>query len=159
MLWETKSDGAFRRVRLTSALVFKTPYVFKFRYLFQLWQRAHKPISPSWWFREWWELFYEGCQHNQQEARRWKEMGAREISTVSLCPVRCSQRWGLLVIMSRAGPLGRPVSLEEDMAAIHLIGRSRIQARRVPSGSLQVRSWLLTMDGGYVRERINRGTI
>src|ERR1700684_4557441 len=98
LFWTTKSDGAFRCVRLTNRLAIKTPYVFKIRYLFQLWRREQRPISPLWWSRQWWELFYEGRMHNQQEARRWKEHGPQEINGVSLCPVLCSQRWGLWVV-------------------------------------------------------------
>lgn len=134
MLWETKSDGAFRRVRLTAGLAIKTPYVFKFKYLFQLWRRAQSPIALSWWLREWRELFYEGCKHNQQEARRWKQIGTREVNGVSLCPVLYSQRWGLLVIMRRAAPLGRPVSMDEDMTAIGLIGKAQDTGRESTFG-------------------------
>jgi hypothetical protein len=134
MLWETKSDGAFRRVRLTARLAIKTPYVFKFKYLFQLWRRAQSPISLSWWLREWRELFYEGCKHNQQEARRWKQIGTQEVNGVSLCPVLYSQRWGLLVIMRRAAPLGRPVSMDEDMTAIGLIGKAQDTGRESTFG-------------------------
>ena len=125
MLWETRTDGAFRCVRLTAGLAVKTPYVSRFKYLFQLWRRARSPISVSWWLREWWELFYEGCKHNQQEVSRWTQIGAREVNGVSLCPVRYSLRWGLLVVMLRAAPLGRPVSLQEDMTAFGLIGKSQ----------------------------------
>jgi hypothetical protein len=121
---------------LTDALVFKTPYVFKLRYLSQLWQRAHKPLSLSWWLRQWWELFYEGCKHNQQEASRWKEIGSQEIAGVSLCPVLRSLRWGLLIVMPRAAPLGRSVSLEEDMAAGSLIGKFQDTGKQSTFGIL-----------------------
>ena len=134
MLWETKSDGAFRRVRLTARLAIKTPYVFKLNYLFQLWRRAHRPISLSWWLKEWWELFYEGCKHNQQEAHRWKQIGTEEVNGISLCPVLYSERWGLLVIMRRACPLGRPVSMEEDMTAIRLIGKPQDTGKETTFG-------------------------
>lgn len=136
LFWTTKSDGAFRCVRLTNRYAIKTPYVFKVRYLFQLWQRKQKPMSFLWWYREWWSLFYEGCKNNEQEALRWKQIGAQEVNGVSLCPVLRSQRWGLLVVMPKAGPLGRAVSLEEDMTAIGLIGKSQDTGRESTYGVL-----------------------
>jgi len=136
MLWEIKSDGSSRRVHLTEHLAIKTPYVFKFRDLFQLWRGMGRPMSPLWWPTQWWKRFYEGCKHNQQEARRWKERGSRQIGGISLCPVLCSQRWGLLVVMRKAAPLGRPVSIEEDMAAINLIGMSQDTGRESTFGIL-----------------------
>jgi hypothetical protein len=134
LLWTARQDGAFRCVRLTSRFAIKTPYIFKIRYLYLLWQRAQRPISASWWCREWRSLFYEGCKHNQQEGLRWKQQGAQEINGVSLCPVLHSQRWGLFVVMLRAAPLGRTVSLEEDMAAIQLIGKSQDSGKQSTYG-------------------------
>ena len=125
MLWKTNSDGATRRVRLIDGLAFKTPYLFKYEDLIFWWDKAGRPKSIRLLLKNWWwELFHTGCKHNAQEVRRWQELGAREISGVSLCPVRFYLPWGLLVVMTRAEPLGRKVSLEEDHAARQLIGRS-----------------------------------
>lgn len=93
-------------------------------------------MSFLWWYREWGSLFYEGCKHNQQEALRWKQIGTQEVNGLSLCPVLRSQRWGLLVVMPKAGPLGRAVSLEEDMTAIGLIGKSQDTGKESTYGVL-----------------------
>jgi len=152
ILWTTRSDGAFRCVRLAERLAIKTPYVFKVRYLCQLWQRQQKPMSPLWWFRQWWDLFYEGCKHNQQEARRWKQIGAQEVNKVGLCPALRSQRWGLLVVMPRAAPLGRHVSIDEDMTAAHLIDRRQDTGKESTFGILN--SKVVIVDyGWWIRPR------
>jgi hypothetical protein len=159
---ETKNDGLFRRVRLMGDLAFKTPYVFKFKYLFRLW-KVRRPTSLSWWFMEWWDLFYEGCKHNQQEGRRWKEIGEQEQNGISLCPVRFSQRWGWLLVMPRAGPLGRPVSLEEDMTAIYLIGRSQDTGKestyRIISGKVAIVDYGWWMRPRRLPEELNQPSV
>lgn len=53
-------------------------------------------------------------------------MGTQEINGVSLCPVLYHLPLGLLVVMTKAEPLGRsPTFPEEDFAAKALIGRSQ----------------------------------
>jgi hypothetical protein len=123
MLWETNTNGGYRCVRFIDGLAFKTPYLFKYTDLIFYWNRAGRPKSFLWWLREWWNVFFRGCKHNEQEVRRWREKGTQEISGIRLCPVRFRLPFGLLVVMTKAGPLGRSVSLEEDMAAGSLIGK------------------------------------
>jgi hypothetical protein len=126
MLWTTNTSGAYRCVRLIDGLALKTPHLCKYSDLKFHWERAGKPSSPSWWFKTWWNGFYGGLKHNQQEVRRWHEVGTREIDGVSLCPIRFHLTLGLLVIMTKADPLGRrPTFPAEDYAAFHLIGSWR----------------------------------
>jgi hypothetical protein len=136
ILWTTKSDGAFRCVRLTERLAIKTPYVFKVRYLCQLGQRQQKPTSPLWWFRQWWACFTKAANITSRKRRRWKRIGAQEVNKVTLCPVLRSQRWGLLVVMPRAAPLGRHVSIDEDMTAAHLIDKRQDTGKESTFGIL-----------------------
>jgi hypothetical protein len=123
MLWKTNRNGAYRCVRLIDGLAVKTPHLFKYEDLVFYWQKAGRPKSPLWWFRQWWSVLYRGCKHNEQEVRRWCEMGTREINDVRLCPIRYHLRYGLLVVMTKAEPLNRTVSMTEDMAAGALIGK------------------------------------
>ena len=123
------TTGRSRFVLLADGLAFKTPYLFKYSDLIEQWRlarRAGKRRSIEWLFKEWWlGLFRLGCEHNKQEVRRWQQMGTQEVNGVGLCRIRKFLPWGLLVIMDRADPLGRTVSLEEDNAARILIGMNR----------------------------------
>jgi hypothetical protein len=126
MLWKTKTDGAYRCVRLIDGVAIKTPYLFKFEDLAFLWEKDGRPKSIRWLKNWWWELFRTGCKHNEQEARQWGKLGAQEINGVRLCRVRRCLPWGLAVVMDKAEPLGRPVRFpEEDFAARTLIGRAQ----------------------------------
>jgi len=126
MLWTTNTNGRYRCVRFVNGLAFKTPYLFRCADLMFDWRRVGRPYSLRWWLREWCDRFQGALKHNQQEVRRWQEMGTREINGVSLCPVLYHLPLGLLVIMLKAEPLGRsPTFPEEDFAAGALIGRSQ----------------------------------
>jgi hypothetical protein len=148
MLWKTISDGASRRVRLVDGLAFKTLYLFKYSDLIFWWDKAGRPKSIRWLLKDWWwDLFHTGCKHNEQEVRRWQELGGQEIKGVRLCPVRFYLPWGLLVVMTRADPLGRSVSLEEDNAARWLIGMSRDTGRPDTFGFINGK--LVVVDYGW----------
>jgi hypothetical protein len=124
MTWTTNTSGAYRCVRLIDGIALKAPYLLKYSDLNFHAGRARKIGSLSCWLKGWWDRFYRGLKHNQQEVRRWRELGAREIDGVSLCPIRFHLPLGLLVVMARALPLGRPPTFpKEDQAAFHLIGR------------------------------------
>jgi hypothetical protein len=107
-----------------NGLAFKAPYLFRCSDLVIDWRKTGRPKSMLWWLKEWRDRFHGARMHNQQEVRRWKEMGTQEIGGVSLCPVRFHLPLGLLVVMTKAEPLGRSPSFpEEDYAAFHLIGK------------------------------------
>ncbi len=139
MLWQTKTNGLFRCVRLTRRFAFKTPHVLNRRQLKNDWKMFGKPKSISWLWRTWCKLFRENRMSNQAELRQWQEWqqnGAQKVSGVGLCPILFHLPLGLLVVMRKANPVpeGRVskehdpmsngvVSFEEMRAAAFLMGR------------------------------------
>ncbi len=53
MLWKTKTNGAFPRVRLSGGLAFKTPYTLNCRQLKSDWRRFGRPKSLPWLWKTW----------------------------------------------------------------------------------------------------------
>jgi hypothetical protein len=159
MLWKTTTKGAFRCVRLIDGLALKSPYVFKYTDLVFHWKLAGKPKSILWLLKDWWwDLFYAGCKHNQQEVRRWQQIGPQEINGVRLCPVQFHLPFGLLVVMTKADPLpeGRTVSITEDVAAAALMRRHQDTGKPDTYGFINGN--LVVVDyGWWVRPRKNTG--
>lgn len=153
MLWRTTTNGAYRCVRFIDGFALKTPYLFKYADLIANWRISGKPKSLRWWLSEWWNLFYSGLKHNQQEVRRWEEKGTQEISGVSLCPIRFHLPLGLLVVMTKADPLGRsPTFPDEDFAAFHLIGKWQDTGKPETFGIINGK--VVVVDYGYWVRRV-----
>lgn len=166
MLWETKSDGLFRVVRLTRHFAFKTPHFLNRRQLKNDWKLLRIPGKPSiaWRWKTWRKLFRENCAMNQQEVQTWLEWhrnGEQKISGVGLCPIRFYLPYGFLVVMSRADnvPAGRVdvshdflsngfVSDAETRAASLLIGRNQDTTK--PSTYGLIDGKLVVVDYGWI---------
>ena len=167
MLWETKSDGLFRVVRLTRHHAFKTPHLLNRKQLNNDWRLLGTPgekPSIAWLWNTWCKLFRENCSVNEREANRWLEWhrdGEQTISGVGLCPIRFYLPHGLLVVMRRADnvPAGRVdmnqdflsngfVSSEEMRAAALLIGRDQDTSK--PSTYGLINGQLVVVDYGFV---------
>jgi hypothetical protein len=164
MLWETKSDGLFRVVRLTRRFAFKTPHILNRRQLKNDWKLLGTPgAKPSiaWRWRTWRKLFRENCSMNEREVQTWLEWhrnGEQKISGVGLCPIRYYLPLGLLVVMKRADkvPAGRVdvshdflsngfVSDAEVRAASLLIGRNQDTSK--PNTYGLINGHLVVVDG------------
>ena len=167
MLWETKSDGLFRVVRLTRRFAFKTPHILNRRQLKNDWKSLGTPgarPSIAWRWRTWRKLFRENCFMNEREVQTWLEWhrnGEQKISGVGLCPIRFYLPHGFLVVMSRADqvPAGRVgesqdvlskgfVSPEEMRAAAILMGWN--QDTRKPSTYGLIDGELVVVDYGWI---------
>lgn len=167
MLWETKSDGLFRVVRLTRRFAFKTPHILNRKQLRNDWALQGTPgekPSIAWRWKTWRTLFRENCSVNEREANNWLEWhrnGEQRISSVGLCPIRFYLPHGLLVVMRRANnvPAGRVdvnqdflsngfVSSEEMRAAARLIGRDQDTSK--PSTYGLIKGQLVVVDYGFV---------
>jgi hypothetical protein len=167
MLWETKSDGLFRVVRLTRRFAFKTPHILNRRQLKNDWKLQGTPgAKPSiaWRWRTWRKLCRENCSMNEREVKTWLEWhrnGEQKISGVGLCPIRYYLPLGLLVVMKRADkvPAGRVdvshdflsngfVSDAEMRAASLLIGRN--QDTNKPDTYGLINRHLVVVDYGWI---------
>jgi len=167
MLWETKSGGLFRVVRLTRRLAIKTPHVLNRRQLNNDWRLLGAPgAKPSiaWRWNTWCKLFRENCSVNKREVQTWLEWhgnGEQKISGVGLCPIRFYLPHGLFVVMCRADkvPAGRVdvnrdflsngfVSFEEMRAAALLIGRDQDTSK--PDTYGLINGQLVVVDYGFV---------
>jgi len=167
MLWETKSDGLFRVVRLTRHFAFKTPHILNRKQLKNDWKLLGTPgAKPSitWRWRTWCKLFRENCSVNQREVQTWLEWhrnSEQKISGVGLCPILYYLPHGLLVVMNRAAkvPAGRVnvdqdlgsnglVSSEEMRAAAILIGRNQDTSKADTYGLIN--GQLVVVDYGFV---------
>jgi len=170
MLWETKSAGLFRVVRLTRHFAFKTPHILNRKQLKNDWKLLGTPgAKPSiaWRWKTWCKLSRENCSVNEREVQTWLEWhrnGEQKISGVGLCPIRYYLPHGLLVVMNRADkvPAGRVdashdflsngfVSFEEMRAAAHLIGRDQDTGK--PDTYGMINDQLVVVDYGFVTHR------
>ena len=167
MLWETKSGGLFRVVRLTRHLAFKTPHILNRKQLKNDWKLLGKPgAKPSitWLWKTWCKLFRENCSVNEREVQTWLAWhrdGEQKINGVGLCPILYYLPHGLLVVMRRAEnvPVGRVdvkgdflsngfVSFEEMRAAALLIGRDQDTSKPDSYGLINGR--VVVVDYGFV---------
>ena len=167
MLWETKTDGLFRVVRLTRRFAFKTPHILNRRQLKNDWRLLGTPgakPSMAWRWRTWRKLFCENCSMNEREVQTWLEWqgkGEQTVSGVGLCPIRFYLPFGLLVVMKRAEkvPARRVdashgylcnefVSDAEMQAASLLIGRNQDTSKPDTYGLID--GQLVVVDYGFV---------
>jgi hypothetical protein len=167
MLWQTKSDGLFRVVRLTHHFAFKTPHILNRKQLKSDWRQVGTPgVKPSlaWRWKTWCKLFRENCSVSENEVQTWSEWhrnGEQKISGVGLCPIRFYLPHGFLVVMRRADkvPAGRVdvsqdvgsngfVSSEEMRAAELLMGKK--QDIRKPSTYGLIDGQLVVVDYGWI---------
>jgi hypothetical protein len=166
MLWETKSDGLFRVVRLTRRFAFKTPHILNRRQLKSDWRSLRISGKPSiaWRWKTWCKLFRENRTVNESEVQTWLEWhrkGEQKISGVGLCPIRLYLPHGLLVVMRRADevPAGRVdvrqdvpsngfVSSEEMRAAALVMGRNQDTSK--PSTYGLIDGALVIVDYGWI---------
>lgn len=167
MLWETKSDGLFRVVRLTRHFAFKTPHILNRKQLKNDWKLLGTPgAKPSiaWRWKTCCKLFRENCSVSEREVQTWLEWhrnGEQKISGVGLCSIRYYLPHGLLVVMRRAEnvPAGRVdvnrdflsngfVSFEEMRAAALLIGKDQDTSK--PDAYGLIDGELVVVDYGFV---------
>jgi hypothetical protein len=153
MLWETKSDGLFRVVRLTRRFAFKTPHILNRRQLKNDWKLLGTPGARptiAWHWRTWRKLFRENCFMNEREVQTWLEWhrnGEQKIGGVGLCPIRSYLPHGFLVVMSRADtvPAGR-VDENQDVLSKGFVSSDEMRAAAMLMGWIRTRANQTRMD-------------
>jgi hypothetical protein len=141
MLWETKTNGNFRIVRLTRRFAFKTPRILDRRGLDGEWRRfgnpAEKP-SIAWLWRTWLKLFRQNRVVNEEELRtyeEWERKGSQKVGGIGLCPILFHLPWGLLNVMPRAAPVPPDrVNKEQDFLSNGAVSFAEMNAAGILMG-------------------------
>jgi hypothetical protein len=124
MLWTTNTNGRYRCMRFINGFAFKAPYLFRCSDLILDWRRVGETQLTSMVVER---MARQILRCHKAQSTRGSQMegdgSAQQINGVSLCPVRFHLPRGLLVVMTKADPLGRsPTFPTEDYAARMLIG-------------------------------------